>query len=266
MRAVDSQPMDTNTAEELEKKFEKLTIKETVEVEAALQNIYFETAMAKEKLSIIEKRIMNNSIELHECIRQIKYALDSYNDTKSDLSWFSSVIIRELNQFELAERRRLSFDVQAAFVLVENCKVIVQKKVELIFVAVVIQAKMELSHHDDALQNPVEKARNDWQMTRLRKKLKYFLEIIAPFAMHMKGLPLIEQTVDGMMDKYRQLNRELKCLENYIVSPYNNERSVMDVAEWDEKNGEYKLKSEMKGLVEALGAGRSSKKLCVGAP
>jgi hypothetical protein len=263
LRAVDSQPMDTNTAEELENKFEKLTIKETVEVEAALQNIYFETAMAKEKLSIIEKRIMNNSIELHECIRQIKYALDSYNDTKSDLSWFSSVIIRELNQFELAERRRLSFDVQAAFVLVENCKDIVQKKVELIFVAVVIQAKMELSHHDDALQNPVEKVGNDWQMTRLRNNLKYFIEIIAPFAMHLKGLPLIEQTVDGMWNKYRQLNRELKCLENYIVSPYNNERSVMDVAEWDEKNGEYKLKSEMKDLVEALGAGRVSKKLCV---
>ena len=106
MRAVDSQPMDTNTAEELEKKFEKLTIKELVEVEAVLQNIHFETAMAQEKLSIIEKRIMNNSIELHERIRQIKYALDSYNDTKSDFSWFGSVIIRELNQFELAERRR----------------------------------------------------------------------------------------------------------------------------------------------------------------
>ncbi len=100
-------------------------------------------------------------------------------------------------------------------------------------------------------------------MTRLRNKLKYFIEIIAPFAMQLKGLPLIEQTVDGMWNKYRQLNHELKCLENYIVSPYNNERSVMDVAEWDEKNGEYKLKSEMKGLVEALGAGRVSKQLCV---
>ena len=77
------------------------------------------------------------------------------------------------------------------------------------------------------------------------------------------GLPLIEQTVDGMMDKHKQLNRELKCLENCIVSPYNNERSMVDVAEWDEKNGEYKLKSEMKGLVEALGAGRVSQKLCV---
>ena len=98
---------------------------------------------------------------------------------------------------------------------------------------------------------------------KIEDKLKYFIEIIAPFAMHMNGLPLIEQTVDGMMDKYRQLNRELNCLENYIVSPYNNERSVMDVAEWDEKNGEYKLKSEMKGLVEALGAGRVSKQLCV---
>ncbi len=47
LRAVDFQPMDTNFAEELENKFEKLTIKEIVEVEAALQNIYFETAMAK---------------------------------------------------------------------------------------------------------------------------------------------------------------------------------------------------------------------------
>ena len=84
--------------------------------------------------------------------------------------------------------------------------------------------------------------------------------------MHLKGLPLIEQIVDGMWNKYRQLNRELKCLENYIVSPYNNERSVMDAAEWDEKNGAYKLKCEMKGLVEALGSGRSSKQLCVGAP
>ena len=86
---------------------------------------------------------------------------------------------------------------------------------------------------------------------KIEENLKYFIEIIAPFAMHLKGLPLIEQTVDGMMDKHRQLNRELKLLENYIVSPYNNERSVMDVAEWDDKNGEYKLKSDMKGLVEA---------------
>ena len=46
-------------------------------------------------------------------------------------------------------------------------------------------------------------------------------------------------------------------------------RSSLDsnkLAEWDEKNGEYKLKSEMKGLVEALGAGRVSKKLCLEAP
>ena len=47
MRAVDSQPMDTNTAEELENKFEKLAVKELVDVEAVLQNIHFETAMAK---------------------------------------------------------------------------------------------------------------------------------------------------------------------------------------------------------------------------
>ena len=76
--------------------------------------------------------------------------------------------------------------------------------------------------------------------------------------------PVIEQTVDGMVNKYRQLNRELKCLENYIVSPYNNERSVMDVVEWDKNKGEYKLKTEMKGLLEVRGGGPLSKKACVG--
>ena len=183
---------------------------------------------------------------------------------RSDLSWFSSIIIRELNQFELAERKRLSFDVQAGFVKVENCKETVQKKIEMILVAVIIQAKMELSDHDGDLQRPVEKAKNEWQMTTLRKQSKYVMEIILPCVMHVKVCPLIEQTVDGFMNKYRELNRELKHRENYTVSLYNNERSVMDVVEWDKNKGEYKLKPEMKGLLEVRGAGPLSKKACIG--
>ena len=93
--------------------------------------------------------------------------------------------------------------------------------------------------------------------------MKYFMEIILPFVMHVKVFPLIEQTVDGFMTKYRELNRELKHLENYTVSPYNNERSVMDVVEWDKNKGEYKLKIEMKGLLEVRCGGPLSKKPCV---
>ena len=69
----------------------------------------------------------------------------------------------------------------------------------------------------------------------------------------------------SLHNKYRELNRELTCIENYIVSPYNNERSVMDVAEWDKQKGEYKLKSEMKGLVEGRAAGPVNKKPCFAA-
>ena len=90
------------------------------------------------------------------------------------------------------------------------------------------------------------------------------MEIILPFVMHVKVSPLIEQTVEGYMNKYRELNRDLKHLENYTVSPYNNERSVMDVVEWDKNKGEYKMKTEMKGLLEVRGAGPLSKKACVG--
>ena len=97
MTAGECQPMETTTAEELKEQFEKLTIKEPVEDNAVLKSIQLETEMAKLKLSIIEKRIMNSSIEVHECIRQVKFALDAYSDTKSDLSWFSSIILRELS-------------------------------------------------------------------------------------------------------------------------------------------------------------------------
>ena len=148
------------------------------------------------------------------------------------MKWLSSIIIRELNTLELAERRRLSCDVMAGFVKVENCQNIVQKKVELVVEAVCIQAKMELKHHDREDQNPVEKEKNNWQMEKLRNNLKYFMNVIVPFAVNLKNLPPFEHPVEDHVLRYSELNRELKTLENYCVSPYNNERSVMDVADF----------------------------------
>ncbi len=69
-----------------------------------------------EKLSIIERRAMNDAIEVHESIRQIKVAVGVYNHNVSDLNWFAAIVVRELNMFELAERRRLSADVQIGLV------------------------------------------------------------------------------------------------------------------------------------------------------
>ena len=73
-----------------------------------------------DKLSIIERRIMNDTIEIHESIRQIKVAVDVYNHNVSDLNWFAAIVVRELNMFELAERRRLSGDVKVGLVKIED--------------------------------------------------------------------------------------------------------------------------------------------------
>ena len=153
----------------------------------------------------------------------IKQAVDTYNEDVADLNWLSSIVIRELNTFELAGRRRLSCDVIAGFV---------QKKIELVILAVCIQAKSQLNHHDSCDQNPTEKDKNTWQIERLRKTLKYFIDIIVPFSVNLKNFVSVEQSLAHHSLRYTELNRELKTLENYVVSSYNNERAVMDLADF----------------------------------
>ena len=41
-----------------------------------------------EKLAIIERRLMNGQIEVHESIRQIQMAVDVYKHEVTDVSWF----------------------------------------------------------------------------------------------------------------------------------------------------------------------------------
>ena len=239
--------------DELPRLFEKLTCKKVDKdsTDTILSNIQFEASMSAAKLNILERRCMNMTIELHETIRQIAHAVHCYDDTKSDLSWFSAVMVREYNSFELAERRRLSFDVQAGFVQVENCKKIVDKKVELIFVAVVIQCQMELSSYDEPDQNPVEKKKNEWLITRLRKNLKYLVEIVGPFVLKLK-IDGDVKNIEAMKDRYVVLNRELRGLENYTVSPYNNEKSVMDIVKWDDKLSEYRLMASSTTMLDRM--------------
>lgn len=229
LRASEFQPMDTDFAEGLRKDFEKLNLKTNVELMKTWENIEMYTTVAGNKLTVIEERMMKDTFQVHECVRMIKTAIDTYKEDLADLNWLSAVIIRELNTFELAERRRLSCDVKAGFVLVENTKNIVQKKIEMVILTVCIQAKTQLSHHDSCHENPTEK---DWQIEILRKNLKYLIDIIVPFSVNLKNFVSVERSVADDQLRYTELNRELKTLENYVVSPYNNERAVMDVVDF----------------------------------
>ena len=229
LRASELQPMDTDVAEGLRKDFEKLNLKTNEELMKSWENIEMHTRVAGKKLTVLEERMMKDTFQLHECVRMIKQAIDTYKEDRSDLNWVSSVTIRELNTFELAERRRLSCDVIAGFVLAENTKNIVQKKIEMVILTVCIQAKTELSHHDSGDESPTEM---DWQIETLRKDLNYLIDIIVPFSVNLKNFVSVEQSLADHQLRYTELNRELKTLENYVVSPYNNERAVMDVVDF----------------------------------
>jgi hypothetical protein len=49
---------------------------------------------------------------------------------------------------------------------------------------------------------------------------------------NLKHFVSVERSVADDQLRYTELNRELKILENYVVSTYNNERSVMDVVDF----------------------------------
>ena len=123
----------------------------------------------------------------------------------------------------------MSCDVIACFVLAENTKNIVQKKIEMVILTVCIQAKTELSHHDSGDENPTEM---DWQIETLRKNLKYLIDIIVPSSVNLKNFVSVEQSIADHQLRYTELNKEIKILENYVVSPNNNERAVMDAVDF----------------------------------
>ena len=62
--------------------------------------------------------------------------------------------------------------------------------------------------------------------------MKYLIDIIVPFSVNLKNFVSVERSVADDQLRYTELNRELKILENYVVSPYNNERAVMDLVDF----------------------------------
>ena len=63
------------------------------------------------KSDMIERRMMTGNIELHESVRQLKQLVDTFNQDLSPIDWAAAITVRELNMFELAERKRLSLEL-----------------------------------------------------------------------------------------------------------------------------------------------------------
>ena len=57
--------------------------------------------------------------------------------------------------------------------------------------------------------------------------MKYLVEIVGPFVLKLK-IDGDVKNIEAMKDRYVVLNRELRGLENYTVSPYNNEKEERD--------------------------------------
>ena len=215
-----------------------------------------------EKLSIMEKRMLNDAIEVHESIRQIKIAVDVYNHNVSDLNLFAAIVVRELNMFELAERRRLSADVKIGLVRIEDVKAIVAAKVEIVLLGVINQSLVELRHFNE-MPTSASKVKEEPAMKRLKTNLEYLITIVVPFGLELKFLDGVEKTVEGTIARYNELSRTLFHLENYVIPCYNSEKPVMDLVEWDEAVEKYKLQAR---LSSSSSVEPASKRPCVQSP
>ena len=91
-------------------------------------------------------RMMNNTIEVHESIRQIKMALDLYNHSCSDMVWYSQIIHRELVKFEMAERKRLRDSLELKLIRSDDVRTIIEPEVYLILIGALTQTLNELEH------------------------------------------------------------------------------------------------------------------------
>ena len=169
-----------------------------------------------EKLSITERRMMNDTIEVHESIRQIKVAVDVCNHNVSDLNWFAAIVVRELNMFELAERRRLSADVKIGLVRIEDVKAIVAAKVEIVLLGVINQSLTELRHFSE-MPTSASKVKEEPAMKRLKTNLEYLINIAVPFGLELEFSDRAEKAVEGAIAKRNELSRASLHLEGYVT-------------------------------------------------
>ena len=159
-------------------------------------------------------------------------AVGQPQDSESPLSWFASIIVRELNTFEIAERHRLSILILSGFVKIDSPMDIVHKKVEMIILGVIAQSLEELSNYD-SMRVESEKAKIEKDTERLRRNYTYFIELILPIVLQVDCIrgSLNFKTV---MDKYFELGRELHKIEQLVVTAYNCELNIDSQVEWDD--------------------------------
>ena len=173
-------------------------------------------------------------------------------DHVASLSWFSAIIVRELNTFEIAERHRLSVIILGGFITT-NPRETVEKKVEMILLGVIAHCLNQLSHYDgmrvDNEQQLKEKDKIKEETDMLRKNFTYLTELIMPIVLKVTCMP---QPLDykTVMDKYLSLGRELQKIEHLVVTPYNCEIKIDGHVHWD-----YDLKRHVKNTESSGGKG-----------
>ena len=171
-------------------------------------------------------------------------------DGVAPLSWFASIIVRELNTFEIAERHRLSILILSGFVKIDSPMDIVHKKVEMIILGVIAQSLEELSNYDsmrvESEKAKSKKAEIEKDTERLRQNYTYFIELILPIVLQVDCIrgSLNFKTV---MDKYFELGRELHKIEQLVVTAYNCELNIDSQVEWDDGLKRYVASFESSG-------------------
>ena len=167
-------------------------------------------------------------------------AVGQPQDSESPLSWFASIIVRELNTFEIAERHRLSILILSGFVKIDSPMGIVHKKVEMIILGVIAQSLEELSNYD-SMRVESEKAKIEKDTERLRQNYTYFIELILPIVLKIEILHNEPLSFSTVMMKYRELSRTLQKVENLVVPPYNSQPDIDAQGEWNYYLNRYAL-------------------------
>ena len=158
-------------------------------------------------------------------------AVGQPQDSISTLGWFASIVVRELNTFEIAERHRLSIIMMGGFIKSVSPMDIVHKKVEMIILGVIAQSLEELKHYDSMPVDSEKKAEIEKDTEQLRNNYNYFIEIILPVVLQVDiRTSLNFKTV---MDRYFEIGRELHKVEQLVISPYNTELQIDSLVHWD---------------------------------
>ena len=155
------------------------------------------------------------------------------------MGWFASIIVRELNTFEIAERHRLSIIIAGGFILTHPAIEIVEKKVEMILLGTIAQSLRQLSDYEWLPSSKRQNIEKDTE--RLRTTYMYFVEIFIPMVLKIEIVHNEPLSFSTVMMKYRELGRTLQKVEKLVVPPYNSQPDIDAKVEWNYHLNRYAL-------------------------